>query len=272
MPSYQRPISITYHKAVRTGLDLPNVGGATNVSARAYSEITGYYDKFNGEYTYRPGEEHRWSGKAVEARFTGYIDESGVLWARKISLSVGDDRVADIKATNGGIPFTIAVDHFPRVVDALGVSATGSEFGDRLTGGAASDVLRGGSGNDTMRGGDGADILIGGAGRDHLWGGKGADLFVLDSSWTQGSGKKSRDVIEDFSGSDRIDLHKLDANLYEALDDRFDFIGADRFSGTAGELRYSQGLVRGDTDGDGRADFTIEIANGAQLDASDFIL
>ncbi|MFQ8431791.1 M10 family metallopeptidase C-terminal domain-containing protein [Amaricoccus sp. W119] len=270
MPSYQRPISITYYKAVRTGLDLPNVGGATDIVARADRDPRDFYDKFEGRFSYKPGDGHRWSGKEVDAQFTGHIDESGVLWTRWLEIQINNDRFATVEVRNGGIPFTIGVDYFPRIVNVLGVNAKGSEFGDRLIGGGASDVLEGGRGNDTLRGEKGDDVLVGGSGRDHLWGGKGADLFVLDGDV---HGKAERDVIEDFSGRDRIDLHLLNSDGIYSPDDRpFDFIGADRFSGTRGELRYYKGLVRGDRDGDGRADFTIEIANGAQLDASDFIL
>ena len=52
----------------------------------------------------------------------------------------------------------------------------------------------------------------------------------------------------------------------------FDFIEADAFSGTAGELRYASGVVRGDVDGDGTADFAIEVRNSPVLIADDFLL
>jgi len=56
------------------------------------------------------------------------------------------------------------------------------------------------------------------------------------------------------------------ASLFQA----FDFIEADAFSGTAGELRYASGVVRGD--GDGTADFAIEVRNSPVLIADDFLL
>ena len=42
--------------------------------------------------------------------------------------------------------------------------------------------------------------------------------------------------------------------------------------GKAAELRYVDGVVAGDVDGDRAADFLIEIANDHPLRASDFIL
>ena len=37
------------------------------------------------------------------------------------------------------------------------------------------------------------------------------------------------------------------------------WIGGVEFSNKAGELRYAAGVVEGDTDGDGTADFTVGI-------------
>lgn len=273
MPSYQRLISIYYHAEARTSeIALPNIGGASNITATAYSEPSGPYEEFSGKFEYTPAKGHRWAGKIAEAYFDGYFDESGVLWTSSMETGLNYDLFATVTFGKGGMPLTVALDHLPRLIDALGARVDGSRSNDRITGGGASDVLLGDKGDDFLRGEGGDDILAGGAGRDRLWGGKGADLFVIHGDPLLRDGRANRDIIKDFGGSDRIDLHGVDADEADASDDRFDFIGSDRFSGTAGELRYHKGLVRGDTDGDGRSDFSIEIANGAQLDASDFIL
>jgi hypothetical protein len=64
----------------------------------------------------------------------------------------------------------------------------------------------------------------------------------------------------------------IDAIKSSSADNAFDYIGSAAFSGTAGELRYSGGIIRGDVNGDGRADFSIEVENTASLRSSDFIL
>jgi hypothetical protein len=93
-------------------------------------------------------------------------------------------------------------------------------------------------------------------------------------------------VIADFhSGQDRIDLRGIDANATRKGNQAFTWAGADGpflhpkesaaflkagFTGQAGQLRYAHGLLMGDTDGDGRADFQIKIVG--HFAASDVIL
>lgn len=148
----------------------------------------------------------------------------------------------------------------------------GQSGNDVLKGGGGNDRLYGGNGNDDLYGGSGNDDLYGGRGSDHLTGNSGSDLFIFQSI-KDSPNTSSRDVIFDFSRSqgDKIDLSDIDA-ISGGGDSKFHFIGSDSFSDTAGELRYSGGIVRGDVDGDGVADFSIKIDNGASLRASDFIL
>lgn len=82
-----------------------------------------------------------------------------------------------------------------------------------------------------------------------------------------------RDVITDFeAGIDTIRLAGIDANILLNGDQAFAFIGSAAFSQTAGELRYANGFVRGDVDGDGAADFVIELSGAPVLTAGDFVL
>ncbi|WP_414471341.1 Ig-like domain-containing protein [Microvirga sp. M2] len=156
---------------------------------------------------------------------------------------------------------------------------------DRLDGGSGHDRLDGGAGNDTLLGGTGNDTLVGGLGRDQLWGGAGRDVFVFTTVAESRVGAQ-RDVIHDFqSGHDRIDLRGIDANTRLAGNQAFSWTGADGpflhpqesaaflatgFTGRAGELRFANGLLMGDVDGDGRADFEIRIVG--PLAAGDVIL
>ncbi|MDO9526823.1 MAG: calcium-binding protein [Gemmobacter sp.] len=152
---------------------------------------------------------------------------------------------------------------------------------DRVVTGSGADVLHGndgndnliaGGGNDRMFGGAGNDRLRGGTGIDTMTGGSGADMFVF-ASVAEASTGAGHDLITDFEvGIDRIHLTGIDANLNAAGDQSFVFIGSAAFSSVAGELRYANGLVTGDVDGNGRANFTIEIGEVTGLTQGDFLL
>ncbi|MBU1211009.1 MAG: hypothetical protein KJ587_07020 [Alphaproteobacteria bacterium] len=155
---------------------------------------------------------------------------------------------------------------------------------DRLFGGNQNDILRGGNQNDFLRGennndrifGDGGnDVLVGGLGRDILTGGAGRDRFDYDR--IQESRGATRDKISGWNDfQDRIDLRTIDANTTVGGNQRFKFIGEDAFSRTAGELHIrdigSITRVEGDINGDGRADFAIDVIGASTLVQSEFLL
>lgn len=135
------------------------------------------------------------------------------------------------------------------------IGGTGNGLANVLTGNAANNLLSGGSGNDT---------LIGGAGADKLTGGAGNDVFVFQSASDSGVGVGLRDVIADWRAGDVIDLSAIDADAAQAGDQAFQWLGTGAFDGHAGELRFSPaslraGLLSADIDGDGVADFEIEL-------------
>lgn len=141
----------------------------------------------------------------------------------------------------------------------------GGAGADQLDGGDGDDLLFGGLGADRLIGGAGNDRLTGGLGRDSLTGGAGADVFIFTTSAMAGP-TGSPDRITDFqSGIDRIDLAALDTT----------------FTGTGGLLGGGQRSVRfdaasnrllGDQDGDGRADWALELTGVTQLAAQDLLL
>ncbi len=155
---------------------------------------------------------------------------------------------------------------------------TGSAGSDQLSGGAGNDRLHGGAGDDLLMGGAGADKLFGGAGDDALHGGVGRDVLVggagADTFVFASTGAAVGDVIEDFSHAqgDRIDLRGIDADTGAEGNQAFHFIADHAFSGAAGELRYRHGYLSGDVDGDGKADFAMELANAAKLVHADLLL
>ena len=85
----------------------------------------------------------------------------------------------------------------------------------------------------------------------------------------------ARDVITDMVRDvDMIDLSALDANTIAGGNQVFAYAGNTAFTNVAGQLIYSAatGLLQGDTNGDGTADFVMFIQSHAVLGASDFLL
>ncbi len=95
----------------------------------------------------------------------------------------------------------------------------------------------------------------------------------------------TRDRIADFEqGRDHIDLSAIDARTTKSTllaNDAFSFIGTDTFDDVAGQLRYSHvgsfgrvvsTIIEGDTDGNGIANFQIELTGRHTLSSSDFVL
>lgn len=191
-------------------------------------------------------------------------------------------------------------------------SVLGGNGTDFVDGGAGNDVLRGGGGSDQMYGGDGNDVLLGGAGGDLLYGGDGDDRLYSEAGGSYLFGDAGRDRL--FGGDERdiltggpgVDLltggaggdifsfgpdslerdiitdwgneETYSQDYIDLLDwsPGLKFIGADRFSGTSGEVRFVQGdaqtIVFGDVDGDKVADFSIALLGSVTLTASDFLI
>jgi serralysin len=139
-------------------------------------------------------------------------------------------------------------------------------------------VIQDGNGTDTLDGGAGNDKLVGGLGVDTLTGDTGADKFVFETVQDSGVGAGNRDVITDFSHTDgdKIDLHLIDADTTLNGDQAF-HLGGSSFTHSAGELiQFSDGsgntILAGDVNGDGVADFEIQLAHAPVLVTGDFVL
>jgi serralysin len=142
---------------------------------------------------------------------------------------------------------------------------------DLLDGRSNADKLYGVGGDDDLYGGEGKDQLNGGRGRDFLYGEQGTDSFIFASTNDSVKGA-DRDIIFDFrrSEGDRINLAGIDA-IKGGGDDAFNFIGNQNFQ-NAGDLQYRNHILAGDVNGDGKADFEIEVRNVSQFQDSDFNL
>jgi Ca2+-binding RTX toxin-like protein len=151
-----------------------------------------------------------------------------------------------------------------------------------LNGGGFGGIMIGSSKRDVINALGGEDTLTGGLGKDTLSGGTEADIFDFNKVSETAKGA-NRDIITDFSGVndigsdlDLIDLSTIDAKTTIKHNQAFKFIGAHKFHHKAGELHVldkgSFFLVEGDRNGDGKADFQIEVNHDAALAKADFIL
>ncbi|MFM2281647.1 MAG: hypothetical protein RLZZ444_3878 [Pseudomonadota bacterium] len=163
-------------------------------------------------------------------------------------------------------------------IDGVAITISGIENiyagdgADTLLGNMKANDIDGARGNDKITGNKGADILTGGLGSDDFF-------YLLAADSTVGAG---RDEIADFrSKTDDINLSAIDAQTGSG-NQAFAFIGDDAFSRRAGQLHFllkdNAGtgndftLVEGDIDGNGKADFQIELTGLINLAKGDFIL
>jgi Ca2+-binding RTX toxin-like protein len=170
------------------------------------------------------------------------------------------------------------------VINLAAVTGSGGEAeGDTLTGienlsgSQGHDSLIGTSGANTLQGWNGNDVLNGAAGKDMLTGGAGSDRFVYGSLEQSVVGANA-DRITDFGHAqgDKIDLSAIDASTMAVGNQPFQFIGADLYTGVAGQLRFAVAggvtTIAGDVNGDGSSDFHIQLTGAIALVASDFQL
>ena len=85
-----------------------------------------------------------------------------------------------------------------------------------------------------------------------------------------------RDIIAGFqAGVDLIDLTRIDANVILTGNQAFSFIGTAVFGNIAGQLRLVTGansILQGDVDGDGLADFELQLNGIATVSVNDLLL
>lgn len=174
----------------------------------------------------------------------------------------------------------------------LNITVLGQDNNDIFTGTNSADVFYGGNGNDQLigfagrdllYGGNGNDIITGGRDRDTMTGGAGNDVFKYKVIGETGKTSSTRDVITDYRhGQDKIDLRDIDASTKKSGNQNFTFIGQQDFHHTPGEVHFLKvnkagsandyTVVEGDVNGDGKADFQIQLKGLITMTKADFIL
>ncbi|WP_052120161.1 calcium-binding protein [Inquilinus limosus] len=166
--------------------------------------------------------------------------------------------------------------------------ATGADYFDSFRGGDGNDLLIGAGYNDQLMGDAGDDTIIGGTGNDNLYGddlydATGADRFVYTSlaDTDVTTYPDFRERILDFSRTegDVVDLGAIDADGDAANGDTaFTIVAGTTYTGAGAELLITpvgtgrSFLVRGDSDGDRRTDFLVQVFVDAPLTGADFVL
>jgi Ca2+-binding RTX toxin-like protein len=179
----------------------------------------------------------------------------------------------DTVVVDGNFNYTLGVDFENLTLrNNNAQQGTGNALDNVIIGNNAANTLRGLEGNDTIDGGAGNDTIVGGAGVDTMTGGAGNDTFVFASVEEIGNDQFLRETITDFrtAGTDLLDFTAIDADANTAGQQAFSFIGSSAFS-AAGQLRYENGVLMGDTTGDGVADFQLVLTGAPTLAADHFV-
>jgi Ca2+-binding RTX toxin-like protein len=164
-----------------------------------------------------------------------------------------------IEEVDGGIDTVISNTNYTLTdnVENLTLNGTYDRSG---TGNALNNVIKGNAFNNDLNGM---------AGVDNLWGQGGSDTFIFSDATHSGVGSGNRDIIRDFGSDDLIDVSQIAEFTLLAQNDAFT-------AGGDAELRWVQSggntIVSADLNGDGVADFDIQITGLVGLTSDDFLL
>jgi Ca2+-binding RTX toxin-like protein len=194
-----------------------------------------------------------------------------------IYLGAGDDTYLGQSAKaidQGSLNYLLASTNSELIISSYVLAGDGN---DALIGGKLTDILQGEAGADSLFGGGGKDYLTGGLGKDSMTGGTGSDVFNLTK--VDESTVSNPDRVIDFNVKQKDHFvfgSGFDANSVLGGTQDFDFIGSDKFSGDAGELRfrYKDNLtyLEGNTDTDKTVEFRVILEGKIALTESSFML
>jgi len=223
----------------------PGAFSSATAGYETLAEANAATEAFNAVTDDAQGDFALWT----EASYANWIALVQSIGASRVGADTGVTGITATSHRNISIAYNTIIEN-----------AEGGSARDYLVGNDVSNRLSGNGGNDVLNGLKGDDILIGGAGNDEF---RFTDLG-------------GRDKILDFTtGVDKINLMEIDANTSLAGNQGFAFIGDSAFHNVAGELRtYQSGgahMIAGDVNGDGIADFLIDIGSATAV-ASDFFL
>lgn len=282
-------LTVTAPNQLTPGDSFDGGGGTNTIEVSGNTNAYVFSSSFNNVTLHNYSAINLLGPDAVAAWFDASQFGSGLL---SLSLAVtGVDGVATsiqiFNAANfdaSGFTFT-TWQHTVDFDHRLGIFGGGGN--DTITGNdATANDLSGGDGNDVLNGAALDDFLYSDAGQDTFNGNGGSDTFYYFSKLDSRKGIANRDVINGFSVGDNlpggadddiIDLHEIDAKK-GAGNQTFKYIGGHKFHDVKGELQVKYngttqiGIVSGDINGDGKADFQIEVHSLTALGKDDFVL
>jgi Ca2+-binding RTX toxin-like protein len=247
-------------------------GGSDTVDGGAGFDVVylrGDYDiDFTGAASESPGAVSSTPGALTN------IESIGLLSASNRTFAGGGDGEFDYRIV---LADAMTADTGRLTVNGSGLGAAETMVVDGSAEAGGSLRLFAGASDDTLTGGGGADLLFGGLGADTLRGNGGADVFRYQAAAE--SAPDAPDTIVAFlSGTDKVDLGRIDTDPAAEGDQAFRFIGEEAFSGKGAELRltYNEELARweaqGDSNGDGIIDLLILFTDTETMTGSDFLL
>ena len=205
-------------------------------------------------------------GDAIRLGNAGDTLRNGGVILGAVDTGAGNDRVVNAGRIEGTVTLGEGGDTYEALADGWAAAVSAGAGNDTLSGADAGDWLSGEAGTDLIDGGGGADTLVGGTGRDRLTGGAGADVFLFLLRNEAGNGS-SRDTLTDFTPG--VDVIDVSAFMPGAV-----YVGTAALSGLQREIRHTpgSGIVEGDSDMDGLADWSLKLGTGLTLSAADFVL